>query len=131
MVFGTFDIVHPGHENFFSQARSLAKDPYLIVSVARDGVVTRLKGKAPRNGEQERLAHVAQNPLVDKAVLGEEYGYVAHIAAESPDILALGYDQEGKYVENLKETLADAGLSPKIVRLKPFHPELYKTSKLA
>lgn len=131
MVFGTFDIVHRGHENFFEQARDLAKEPYLIVSVARDGVVTRLKGKAPRNSEKERLAEVARNPLVDRAVLGEEYGYIAHIAAESPDILALGYDQEGKYVENLESTLREAGLSPKIVRLKPFHPELYKTSKLA
>lgn len=130
MVFGTFDIVHKGHESLFEQARSLAPDPYLIVSVARDGVVTRIKGNPPRNDEQARLAVVAKHPLVDKAVLGEEYGYIAHIAAESPDVIALGYDQEGKYVDNLAHALAEAHLRPKIIRLKPHRPDLYKTSKL-
>ena len=34
MVFGTFDMIHAGHEDLFRQARALAKEPYLIVSVA-------------------------------------------------------------------------------------------------
>jgi cytidyltransferase-like protein len=44
MVFGTFDFLHKGHLNFFKQARSLAKNPYLIASVARDYNVKRIKG---------------------------------------------------------------------------------------
>jgi glycerol-3-phosphate cytidylyltransferase-like family protein len=67
---------------------------------------------------------------VDKAVLGDEEGFIAHIAAEAPDIIALGYDQAGEYVENLENELVAAGLRTKIVRLKPFQPEKYKTSKL-
>ena len=47
-----------------------------------------------------------------------------------PDIIALGYDQNGEYVENLAHDLQDIGLRARIVRLKPYKPEIYKTSKL-
>lgn len=131
MVFGTFDVVHKGHENFFEQARALARDPYLIVSVARDSVATRIKGFSPRHHESERLATVAAHPMVGEAVLGDEIGYMPHILEAKPGIIALGYDQHGEYVDNLEEDLLASGLSIRIVRLKPYRPELYKTSKLA
>ena len=130
MVFGTFDVVHKGHEDFFRQARALAKGPFLIVSVARDAVAARVKGFSPRHHEAERLANVAAHPLADKAVLGDEVGYIAHIRDAAPDIIALGYDQAGEYVENLERDLEEVGLKVRIVRMKPFKPELYKTSKL-
>ncbi len=130
MVFGTFDVVHKGHENFFEQARALAKEPYLIVSVARDHVAARIKGSLPRHHESERLAIIAAHPLVDKAVLGDEVGYVRHIADEKPDVIALGYDQHGEYVDYLERDLSRVGLAVKIVRLKPHRPDLYKTSRL-
>lgn len=131
MVFGTFDVVHKGHESLFEQARSLSRDPYLIVSIARDRVARRIKGFSPRNHESARLASLAAHPLVDKAVVGDEVGYVKHILEERPDIIALGYDQEGEYVNSLEKDLRDAGLSVNVVRLKPHRPDLYKTSKLA
>lgn len=131
MVFGTFDIVHEGHKNFFEQARALAADPYLIVSIARDDTVERVKGTRPRHSEEERSAAVQASGLVDAVVVGDVEGYTAHIVAARPDIIALGYDQEGEYVENLERDVRDAGLSVRIVRLKPHRPELYKTSKLA
>lgn len=130
MVFGTFDIIHEGHANFFKQARALADDPYLIVSVARDSSVARIKAARPRNSESIRLAKIEKHPLVDKAILGDAKGYIGHIRANMPDIIALGYDQEGEYVENLENDLKRAGLSVKVVRMKAFQPEKYKTSKL-
>ncbi len=51
MVFGTFDMIHEGHADLFRQARALASDPYLIVSVARDAVAQRIKGNRPRHSE--------------------------------------------------------------------------------
>jgi len=130
MVFGTFDMIHKGHENFFKQARAFAPDPYLIASVARDEVVTRLKGRRPQHREDERLTMVAARLLADKAVLGDTVGYIEHIRAHKPDVIALGYDQHGEYVEHLEEELQKAGLKTRVVRLKPYRPELYKTSKL-
>lgn len=131
MVFGTFDIIHPGHEHFFAQARALVPDPYLIVSVARDSAAERTRGVAPRSNEHKRVEALARHPLVDRAILGDEVGYMEHIAGEKPDIIALGYDQLGEYVENLERDLRDAGLSTKIVRLEAHRPDVYKTSKLA
>ncbi|HWP60993.1 MAG TPA: riboflavin kinase [Candidatus Paceibacterota bacterium] len=131
MVFGTFDIIHAGHEDLFRQARALAANPYLVVSVARDDVVARIKGARPRNDEHTRLAAVAAHPLVDQAILGDAEGYVSHIVAASPDVLALGYDQTGEFVEHLSEDLAAAELHPEIVRLSAHEPETYKTSKIA
>lgn len=130
MIFGTFDMIHKGHEDFFRQARSLAKKPFLIVSIARDSAVERHKGQRPRRNERERLEWVRAHHDVDQAVLGDEEGYVKHIALERPDIIALGYDQVGEYVENLEHTLAEEGLHPQIVRLEAYQPETYKTSKL-
>lgn len=130
MVFGTFDMIHPGHEDLFRQARSLASDPHLIVSVARDEVSSRIKGFKPRNDEKERLHALAENPLVDDVVLGDEADYMAHIKEARPDIIALGYDQSGEFVEHLAADLKKAGLDTSLVRMQPYEPETYKTSKL-
>ncbi|MEK7601161.1 MAG: adenylyltransferase/cytidyltransferase family protein [Patescibacteria group bacterium] len=130
MVFGTFDMLHEGHLDFFRQARNLAPEPHLIVSVARDASAARTKGTKPRRTETERLALVQVCGLVDEAVLGDETGYIEHIHAARPDIIALGYDQSGEYVEHLENDLMRAGVSAKVMRLKAFRPETFKTSKL-
>ena len=131
MVFGTFDMIHEGHEDFFRQARSLASEPYLIVSVARDVSAARVKGFPPRRAENERLTAIAVHPLVDQAMFGDEIGYLEHIAEAKPDVIALGYDQDGEYVNNLEKDLREANLAITVARLKSYLPELYKTSKLA
>ena len=130
MVFGTFDMVHEGHVDFFRQARALAPDPYLIVSVARDPVVARIKGAKPRRSEKERYSLLERNTLVDEVVLGQEDGYIEHIQEAKPEIIALGYDQSGEYVERLEKDLFRVGVKAKVVRLKAFQPGTYKTSKL-
>ena len=123
-------MIHAGHEDFFRQAKELGEDPYLIVSVARDSAALRHRRFAPQKNEDERLARLVAHPLVDHAILGDEEGYVEHIAREAPDVIALGYDQSGEYVDSLEKDLQDEGLTIRIVRLKPFQPETFKTSKL-
>ena len=127
MVFGTFDIVHSGHRNFFKQAKALARNSYLIVSIARDKNVERIKGQAPYNPQMYRLRIVRSVPGVDKAVLGGFREHMPHIIREKPDFIALGYDQVA-YVRGLKSELKRAGLSTKVVRLKPYKPHLYKST---
>lgn len=130
MVFGTFDGLHEGHRNMFAQAKQLAPNVQLIVSVARDVITERIKGARPRDTEGVRLAAVAAEPLVDEAVLGDVSGYVAHIIAAHPDIIALGYDQAGEYADTVKQDLEDVGARVQIVRLVAFKPDIYKSSKL-
>lgn len=127
MVFGAFDVLHAGHINFFHQARKLAKNPFLIVSVARDVNVKKIKGKNSLFKEQQRLKAVGQLAIVDKAVLGGRAGYLPHILDERPGIIALGYDQTA-YTRNLAQKLHKMGLTVKIMRLKPYRHKIYKSS---
>lgn len=123
-------MIHDGHEDLFRQARALAEDPHLIVSVARDAIVERIKGEKPRRSEAKRRELLGSNILVDEVVLGQEDGYIEHIVAAHPDVIALGYDQTGEYVERLERDLTNAGMKAKVVRLQAFQPDIYKTSKL-
>jgi FAD synthetase len=129
MIFGTFDFLHKGHLHFFSQARKLAKNPYIIVSVARDVNVKKIKGKNPIHSEKSRAQAVRKSPLVDKVVLGGVETFLPHILKEKPQIIALGYDQRN-YTENLKEKLLKKGLVVVVKRLKPHKPHVYKSSLL-
>lgn len=129
MVFGTFDGLHKGHLNFFAQARRLAKRPYLIVSIARDKNVFKIKGYRPIVKDVERRDLVRKCKLVDRAVLAGKTNYLPHILKEMPDIIALGYDQRA-YVKNLKKDLKNKGLIVKIIRLKPYKEKIYKNRLL-
>jgi FAD synthetase len=129
MVFGTFDGVHKGHQNFFKQARILASKPFLIVSIARDKNVFKIKNKFPNLNEQKRVLLVKKFKLVDKVVLAGAGKHIPHIIKEHPDIIALGYDQNN-YVKNLKKDLKNKGLNVKIVRLKPYKKHIYKNHLL-
>lgn len=129
MVFGTFDGLHQGHLNLFKQAKNLAKDSFLIVSIARDSNVFKIKGRYPRLSEKSRLNLLKKTQVVDKVVLSGVRKHIPHIVKERPDLIALGYDQKA-YVKNLKSDLKKAGLSVKIVRLKPFKEKIYKNSLL-
>lgn len=125
MVFGTFDGLHPGHLNFFKQAKKLAKKSFLIVSVARDRNVKRIKKRLPTLNEKKRLILIKKYKIVEKVILSGVKNHLPHILKERPEIIALGYDQKA-YVKNLKRDLKNKGLLVKIVRLKSFKEKIYK-----
>ena len=127
MVFGTFDGLHLGHLDFFRQAKSLGD--ILVVSIARDVNVKKIKKKKPRFSERERALLVKKSLLADRVVLGGKGNHLPHIVRERPDIIALGYDQRN-YVKNLKNSLKKEGINVKIVRLKAFKPYIYKNCLL-
>lgn len=129
LVFGTFDVVHKGHLDFFKQARGLSDNPYLIVSVARDVNVKRIKGRSPLYNERLRARALRKAKGVDKVVLGGVRGHLPHILSVKPHIIALGYDQVA-YTRNLKADLGKKGLKIKVYRLKSYKPSIYKSSKV-
>ena len=124
MIFGTFDMIHPGHINMIKQAKKYGD--YLIVVIARDSTVEKVKGRLPRNSEQIRLQAMIDSNLADKVILGNEGDKFKVIQNEQPDVIALGYDQK-IIVEDLEKKV---GENVQIVRLEPFQPEIYKTSLL-
>ena len=129
MVFGTFDGLHKGHLNFFKQARNLAKNPFLIVSIARDRNVKKIKGQYTYLNEKKRQLLVGKSVLVNKTILSGLNNHVPHIVKINPDIIALGYDQRA-YVKNLKKDFNKKGFLVKIVRLKPYKEKFYKNHLL-
>jgi FAD synthetase len=129
MVFGTFDGLHEGHLNFFKQAKRLVKNSFLIVSIARDINVFKIKNFHPTLKERARFNLIKKCPLVDRVVLSGLHKHIPHILKERPDIIALGYDQRN-YIKNLKKDLKNKGLNVKIIRLKPHKKHIYKNSLL-
>ena len=122
MVFGAFDGLHPGHLDFFKQAKKYGD--FLIVSVGTDKNVAEIKGKTPLFNQKERLALIASVVLVDKSVLGAERDFYEEIRKHKPHIICLGYDQWATEADARVE-LDRVGLKKtKVIRLKP-----YKTSK--
>lgn len=92
LIFGTFDGFHEGHQFVISEAAK--KGSKLIVAVARDEHVRRLKQKEPKNNENDRLNRIASDPSVCRAVLSDQELGTYHILDElKPDLIVLGYDQ--------------------------------------
>ncbi|MFT4307808.1 MAG: adenylyltransferase/cytidyltransferase family protein [Candidatus Woesearchaeota archaeon] len=127
LVFGTFDLLHPGHLSVFEQARALHDRVELHAVVARDATVEVVKGLAPVDDENERVKNVAS--FVDRAHLGSFGDKYVLIEQIRPDIIALGYDQT-HFVDSLQSVLASRGFEPRIVRLKAYMPEIFKSSLL-
>lgn len=129
MVFGTFDGLHKGHLNFLKQAKNLIENSFLIVSIARDENVIKIKGKFSLLNEKKRMNLVKKCKLVDKVVLSGLKNHIPHIVKENPDIIALGYDQIA-YVKDLKKDLKNMGVLAKIIRLKSYKEKIYKNHLL-
>ncbi|HDM23860.1 hypothetical protein DRO02_02695 [archaeon] len=92
LVGGTFDIIHPGHVFLLKEA---SKYGDVIVVVARDSTVKRIKGRSPVFDERHRLLLVNSIKYVKKAILGKESNDILEIVEElKPDIIVLGPDQK-------------------------------------
>lgn len=127
IAFGTFDIIHPGHESYLKQARELGDK--LVVVVARDATAEKTKGRWPKNDERARLQKIIESNLADEVVLGDLDDRYKVLEKFRPDIVALGYDQKTD-MKKLEEKLGKLNIDAKIVRLNSYKPEIYKSSKL-
>jgi len=122
MIFGTFDVFHPGHRNFIEQAQLEGQE--LIVVVARDSTVLRFK-PALKNFEQDRVKTLQKEFPQLTIVLGDEEDPMKVVRKYRPEKICLGYDQIGFS----KEAMAQFP-HIQIKRLDPYYPEKYKSSKM-
>jgi len=125
MAFGTFDYLHAGHENYLKEARALGDQ--LIVVVARDRTAKSIRGQAPDHSEKARLNTIKALSFVDKVILGDHEDKYRVIRKQKPHVIALGYDQF-VFTQQLRRLLIDLKLDTIVTRLKPYHPEMYKSS---
>ncbi len=126
---GVFDLIHPGHVAFLRKAKEAGgPDAELLVIVARDSTVRKLKGKSPILPEEQRRALVESLKPVDRAVLGSEDLDIAGILeAYKPDIVAVGYDQD-KIEAEVRKVVEEKKLPIKVVKIEKFGPEGFNSS---
>lgn len=129
LAFGSFDPLHEGHRDFFRQAKALGD--HLTVVVAHDEALRAHKRREVYQGAEQRLAAVAAVPEVDQALLGNKQANKYTLLSELDfDIVALGYDQAPADDVVRKELDKRGKQKVKIMRLKPFKPEVYKSTLL-
>jgi FAD synthetase len=129
---GVFDLLHLGHVRFLEEAKKTGgKNAELIVIVARDSTVEKRKGKKPIIPESQRRALVESLKVVDEAILGYEKFNIGKVIDKiKPDVIALGYDQDGME-KTVKEYVEKKRLKIKIVKVGKFgEDELDSSSKI-
>ena len=129
---GVFDLIHYGHLRYLEEAKKAGgENSKLIVVVARDSTVKRLKGKKPVIPEDQRRAIVEALKPVDEAILGYEDLNIREVVRKiKPDIVAVGHDQE--FIEDsLKEVASRGELKFRIVKIREFATsDLNSSSKI-
>lgn len=125
LAFGTFDLLHPGHLFYLSEAKKLGRE--LVVIVARDKNVRHFKRQLPVNAEKARLMVVAALKDVDRAVLGQRSNFFDIIKKFNPQIVALGHDQWPGH-QKLRHYLDENNIFAKIVRLPAFKARIFKST---
>ena len=121
LVFGTFDLLHPGHRFVLDAA---AKRGDVFVVVARDRTVERIKGRLPVHDEIERVSRVRTAAPAATVMLGSGNDFLEPVHAVRPDLILLGYDQ------TLPPGVTESDLPCPTERLGAFEPQKYKTSIL-
>lgn len=127
LVFGTFDGIHDGHRNFFSQAKEYGD--HLVVVLSRDETLEAICGEMPKHDEVSRVADLLIEDDVDDVVMGfmddKERVFVEH----KPDVIVLGFTQE-EYKSEIADKLKDLGFHDvEIVVAESYLEDEYKPSE--
>lgn len=123
---GVYDIIHPGHIHTLKKSKE--EGDLLIVSIARDDRVKKIKGKKPINNEKRRIILVSAIRYVDHSLLGSKGNIFNIIKKIKPDIITIGYDQKHQ-ISELRELVKLNNLRIKIKRLESPIPHV-KSSNL-
>jgi FAD synthetase len=127
---GVFDLLHLGHVKFLEEAKHAGgENAELIVIIARDNTVERVKGRKPIVPEDQRRALVESLKVVDVAILGLENLDVNQVVTKiKPEFIALGYDQEQMLHDVETYLKSHADLSVKVVKIGKFGADALDSS---
>ena len=111
---GVFDIIHPGHIHTLKNSKQ--EGDLLIVSIARDNRVIKIKGRKPINNEKMRTILVSAIRYVDFTVLGSKGDIFGIVKKIKPNVITIGYDQTHQ-INELKKRVKINNLNIKIKKL--------------
>ncbi|KTG17169.1 adenylyltransferase/cytidyltransferase family protein [Haloferax profundi] len=114
---GTFDILHPGHVHYLSDAKAMGDELHVIIA-RRENVTHKPK---PILGDRQRRDMVAALDVVDEAHLGHPDDIFVPIEEIAPSVIVLGYDQHHDE-EALEAALAERGIDCEVARATPRDP---------
>jgi FAD synthetase len=115
---GTFDIVHPGHVHYLSEAAALGDELHVIV--ARGDNVTHKPG--PVVPDRQRRDVVDALDVVTEAHLGHPDDIFVPIERIDPDVIVLGHDQHHD-ADAVREALAGRGIDCDVTRASAREPD--------
>jgi len=108
---GTFDILHPGHVHYLSDAAAMGDRLHVIV--ARGENVTHKPKPILSDGQRRRMVEALD--VVDEAHLGHPEDIFVPIERIGPDVIVLGYDQHHDE-EGLQSALRSRGIDSRVER---------------
>ena len=108
---GTFDILHPGHVHYLTEAKSMGEELHVIL--ARSANVTHKE--PPVLSDEQRREMVAALDPVDEAHLGHLEDFFVPIEHIDPDVILLGHDQHHEEAA-VADALAARGLDCEVRR---------------
>ncbi len=122
LIFGVFDNIHEGHLYFIHEAKILGDR--LVVVVARDEIVEKMKGKLTINNEVSRINSLLETPDVDLVLLGDAENGTYNVLKEiNPDIICVGYDQNKLY-EDIEKSIKRGDLKEaQLIYIKSHNPD--------
>ena len=116
---GCFDIIHPGHVDLLSRARSFGTR--LIVGINSDESVRKIKGKGrPILSQNERAAILSAFRFVDQVVIFDELTPEKLIHNVKPDVLVKGGDWAPNEIIGAEFVLANGGRVESVPLLEGF-----------
>ena len=126
---GTFDIIHPGHVHYLSDAAAMGDELHVIIA-RRENVTHK---EPPVLPNRQRRDVVAALEVVDEAHIGHESDIFVPIEEIDPDVIALGYDQHHD-VDAIEDELDRRGIDSTVKRASGREPkyegEILSTHKI-
>lgn len=126
---GTFDILHPGHVHYLSDAAARGDELHVIIA-RRENVTHKAKPILP---DRQRRDMVAALDVVDEAHLGHPEDIFVPIERIQPDVIVLGYDQHHD-ADGIRAALEARGIDCAVERASARDPkyedELLSTGRI-
>jgi len=128
LTFWTFDLIHKWHIYYLKKAREYWTK--LITVISRDKNVLKIKNHKTLYSEDKRIKDIKKLNISDKIILWKKDNSkkLDIIKEINPNIIVMWYDQ--KWFKSIKNYVNKNNLKIKIIRLKWYKPNIYKSSIL-